>query len=120
MSGRRSAVPTWAEIWSPAAGVEGQADWASRLDRLLIDINRTVASARDTGADELATELWPPTGAAMATSSLAGWRPTPSTFPASGARIRLLPVHGAAQGQSEFPVLRMLPRSRPVNLRHRR
>src|SRR5664280_2650886 len=38
-----------------AAEVEGQADWASGLDRLLIEINRTVASARDTGADELAT-----------------------------------------------------------------
>ena len=41
-----------------AANVDGQADWAGGLDRLLlVEINRTVTAARATGADELAPEL---------------------------------------------------------------
>jgi hypothetical protein len=41
-----------------AANVDGQADWAGGLDRLLlIEINHTVTAARATGADELAPEL---------------------------------------------------------------
>src|SRR5664280_1861342 len=41
-----------------AANVDGQADWAGGLDRLLlVEINRTVTAARAAGADELAPEL---------------------------------------------------------------
>src|SRR5664280_1004169 len=68
-----------------AAEVEGQADWASGLDRLLIEINRTVASARDTGADELAAELLATYRRRYASTLTPAGRPTPSTVPASGA-----------------------------------
>jgi transposase len=37
-----------------AAELEGLADWASALDRLLSEINRTVTAARAAGADALA------------------------------------------------------------------
>src|SRR5664279_3805525 len=70
-----------------AAEVEGQADWASGLDRLLIEINRTVASARDTGADELAAELLATYRRRYGKYIDAGWAANPEhgPVPASGA-----------------------------------
>jgi hypothetical protein len=38
-----------------AADVNSQAGWASGMDRLLREINRTVAAVRDLGVDGLAT-----------------------------------------------------------------
>src|SRR5450759_952483 len=52
-----------------AAEVEGQADWASGLDRLLIEINRTVGPAPATPAPtSWPPSCWPPTGAATAST----------------------------------------------------
>jgi len=71
-----------------AAEVEGQADWASGLDRLLIEINRTVASARDTGADELAAELLATYRRRYGKYIDAGWAANPEHGPGQRGKRR--------------------------------
>src|SRR5664280_251331 len=71
-----------------AAEVEGQADWASGLDRLLIEINRTVARARDTGADELAAELLATYRRRYGEHIDAGWAANPEHGPGQRGKRR--------------------------------
>jgi transposase len=74
-----------------AAEVEGQADWASRLDRLLSEINHTVTAARAAGADALAPELLATYRRRYGGLIDAGWAANPEHRP--GQRGRRRPKH---------------------------
>jgi transposase len=71
-----------------AAEVEGQADWASRLDRLLSEINRTVTEARAAGADALAPELLATYRRRYGGLIDAGWAANPEHGPGRRGRRR--------------------------------
>ena len=74
-----------------AAEVEGQADRASRLDRLLSEINHTVTAARAAGADALAPELLATYRRRYGGLIDAGWAANPEHRP--GQRGRRRPKH---------------------------
>jgi transposase len=71
-----------------AADVAGQSGWANGMDRLLREINRTVAAARDTGADGLAARLLASYRRRYAELIDAGWAANPDHRPGGGQRRR--------------------------------
>ncbi len=64
-----------------AADIEGQTGWANGLDRLLIQIKRTVAAARDAGADGLAATLLTTYRRRYDEFITAGWAANPDHHP---------------------------------------
>lgn len=75
-----------------AADVDGQASWASGMDRLLGEINRTVAAARDVGADGLAARQLATYQRRYAELIDAGWAANPDHGP-GGRGHRRRPKH---------------------------
>jgi len=75
-----------------AAEVDGQADWAKAIDRLLCEINRTTIAARDAGADELAPELLAGYRRRYDQLITAGWAANPEHAPRGRGRRRR-PAH---------------------------
>jgi len=72
-----------------AAGeVEGQADWADGLDRLLREINRTVAAARQQQADGLADGLLATYQRRYDELVTAGWAANPDHHPGGRGKSR--------------------------------
>jgi transposase len=71
-----------------AAEVEGQADWAGQLDRLLSEINRTVTAARAAGAHALAPELLATYRRRYGALIGAGWAANPEHGPGQRGRRR--------------------------------
>jgi hypothetical protein len=75
-----------------AADVDGQAGWARGIDRLLGEINRTVAAARDVGADGLAARQLATYQRRYAELIEAGWVANPDHGP-GGRGQRRRPKH---------------------------
>jgi transposase len=71
-----------------AADVDGQAGWAGGLDRLLVEINRTVTAARDTGADGLAASLLATYRCRYDELVTTGWAANPDHHPGGRGRRR--------------------------------
>jgi transposase len=71
-----------------AAEVPGQDWWASGVDRLLIEINRTVAAARETAADALAAELLATYRRRYGELIDAGWAANPGHHPGGRGKTR--------------------------------
>lgn len=71
-----------------AAELAGQADWATGLDRLLMEINRVVTAARGTGADELAPTLLATYRRRYGDLIDAGWAANPEHGPGGRGRRR--------------------------------
>jgi len=75
-----------------AAEVDGQTTWADGLDRLLREINRTAAAARETGADALAADLLATYRRRYTVLIDAGWAANPDHRP-GGRGKRRRPKH---------------------------